>query len=304
MVVSSRKGIEVEVLKIGLITNLQKKEGQELARKIKTWLEARGVESRLPVDLHPDGSGRELICWEREFYEGLDYAVVLGGDGTLLRAARATAGLGIPLLGVNLGRLGFLTELERADIYWGLERLLRGEYSVEERIMLESRVVRQGMLVDFAVALNDIVAHKGPFFRIIMLDVYIDDKYFSSYQGDGLIISTPTGSTAYSLSAGGPIVAPSVPAIVLTPVCPHSLFSRPLVISCRQQVTVVLHSTDGEAIVAVDGQHRFQLKPEDRVVVSCSPYTTKLIRLGERHFFSILREKFVTGNGEKISCDR
>ena len=291
----------METLKIGFIANLQKQKGQSLARKLKAWLDERGVESRLPADLHPDGSGRELVCWDREFYEGLDCGIVLGGDGTLLRAVRVTAGLGVPLLGVNLGRLGFLTELECRDVYRGLEKLLRGEYSIEERTMLESRVRRQGALVDFAVALNDVVIHKGPFFRVIVLDVYIDDEYFSSYQGDGLIISTPTGSTAYSLSAGGPIVAPGVPATVLTPICPHSLFSRPLVISCRQQVTAVLRSTQAEAMVAVDGQHRFQLKSGDRVTVGCSPYTARLIRLGEKQFFNVLREKFVAGDASRTS---
>lgn len=278
------------IKRIGIIPNQQKADGLKLAYELKQWFDIRGVEVRLPAIPKKDNVEEGAIWQEQDFYEGLDCIIILGGDGTLLRVARAVDTLNIPILGVNLGHLGFLTELELPDMYSYLEKLLSGEYHIEERMMLESKVIRQGRVLDTSRALNDVVVAKGPLSRIIHLDVYIDDQYFSTLRGDGLIISTPTGSTAYSLSAGGPIVTPLMEMILLTPICSHTFYSRPLVISSDQCIKIVLKSRD-EVALTVDGQYGLRLQVDDRIVVYHSSCKTRLIKVRGRHFFEVIRDK-------------
>lgn len=276
---------------VGIIPNFLKAAGLELAREIGDWFIKAGVRVRLPQALEPDSAEKSPVDPDPSFYLGLDALIVLGGDGTLLRVARLADDLAIPILGVNLGHLGFLTELELPDLYPYLERLIQGEYWVEERMRLEARIIRDGQVRQTARALNDVVVSKGPLARIITLDVYIDHQYYSTFSGDGLVIATPTGSTAYSLSAGGPIVSPELEVILLTPICPHTLYSRPIVVSPAQQITVILKPRFDEVAVTLDGQQGFRLKAGDQVAVARATTRTRLIRVREQHFFKVVREK-------------
>ncbi len=275
----------------GIIPNFQKSAGWELAQEIQNWFIDHGVEVRLPQGLDLESAAKQPVDQDQNFFQGLDALIVLGGDGTLLRVARRADDLAIPILGVNLGHLGFLTELERPDLDSCLARLVRGEYQVEERMMLEARIIRGDQVRHTARALNDVVVSKGPLARIITLDVYINDQYYSTFSGDGLIVATPTGSTAYSLSAGGPIVSPEVEVILLTPICPHTFYSRPLVVSPAQQITVVLKPRFDEVAVTLDGQQGFRLKAGDQVIVARSNTRTRLIKVRERNFYEVIREK-------------
>lgn len=222
----------------------------------------------------------------------VDLLVVLGGDGTLLSAARAVGDLGIPIVGVNLGDLGFLTATTLEEMISALEALLRGEMVIEERMLLATRVSRRGEIVGDWLALNDVVITKGAVSRIINLSVSIEGQHAISYRADGLIVSTPTGSTAYSLSAGGPILYPTMDAIVLTPICSHTLTNRPIVVPGAQHVEVTL-LTAQEVILTVDGQVGFGLREHDVVEVGRAPSGIRLVRF--KDFFSVLRTKLKWG---------
>jgi NAD+ kinase len=222
--------------------------------------------------------------------------IVLGGDGTLLHAARLAAPVGTPLLGVNFGRLGFLTEVELPDIFQALTNILNGDFFVDARMMLQAQVVRNLDPVANFHALNDIVVTKGGFSRMIMLESFVGDQLVASFPADGVIFSSSTGSTAYSLSAGGPIVSPDLDVIVLTPICPHTLYSRPVVFSSAHKVRVILSGPMEEAMLTVDGQHGFPLIQGDEIRVNRAPFTANLIRQkGGRSFFAVLREKLRQG---------
>lgn len=221
-----------------------------------------------------------------------DLLVVLGGDGTLLSVARAVGDLGIPIVGVNLGDLGFLAATTLEEMIPALEALLRGEMVIEERMLFTTRVSRNGEAVGDWLALNDVVITKGAVSRIINLSVSIEGQHAISYRADGLIVSTPTGSTAYSLSAGGPIIYPTMDAIVLTPICSHSLTNRPIVVPGAQHVEVTL-LTAQEVTLTVDGQVGFGLREHDVVEVARAPSTIRLVRF--KDFFSVLRTKLKWG---------
>lgn len=226
----------------------------------------------------------------------VDMVIVLGGDGTLLQAARLAAPYGTPLLGVNFGRLGFLTEVELPEMYQVLTKILNGEFLVEKRMMLQAQIIRNQVPVADFHALNDFVATKGGFSRMIMLETFVGDHLVASFPADGVILSSSTGSTAYSLSAGGPIVFPELEVIVLTPICPHTLYSRPVIFSPEHQVRVILTGQIEESMLTVDGQHGFPLIQGDEIRVKRAPFTANLVRLrGGRNFFEVLREKLRQG---------
>jgi NAD+ kinase len=226
-----------------------------------------------------------------------DLIVVLGGDGTLLGVARLVAGRSTPILGVNLGGLGFLTEVATKEAKDALERILKGQYEVDPRIMLEASVQRASQPEkhdETFQALNDIVISKGPLGRMLLLEVMADNKPFCSYRADGLIISTPTGSTAYALSAGGPIVYPTLGAILLAPICPHTLTNRPVVLPDSFEVEVRVKAPDHDTTFIVDGQESAQLGPSDSIRIRRGPYQVSLIR-SEHAYFEIWRDKLHWG---------
>ena len=231
--------------------------------------------------------------------ENIDLLVTLGGDGTLLRGGRLVAGREIPVLGVNLGYLGFLTSLAPAELSHGLDRLLRGEYFLDVRFTLEAHVLDRddNGAADPYIALNDAVLHKGGFARVIRLAVYVgeDREEVGTYSADGIIIATPTGSTAYSLSANGPIVVPSVDCILSTPICPHSLVIRPLVLPSTQEIRVKVLSDSTDLMLTVDGQDGEPLSTGSTLLVRKGKATVPLVRFSDDSFFSTMRRKLHWG---------
>jgi len=226
-----------------------------------------------------------------EVVAGADLVVVLGGDGTFLAAARSVNMQGPPLVGINLGRLGFLTEIQRRDVTTALTTILRGEAGEERRLMLGVKVRGNGRHLSSYRALNDVVLAKSSLARTVSLRVEVDGHTVSSYRSDGLIISTPTGSTAYSLSAGGPLVHPAMDAILITPICPHALTNRPLLIPSRARVEVTRASGDDPIHLTVDGQTGGPFGPGDRLVVRRSRVALRLMHPFPRTFYDTLRTK-------------
>ncbi len=224
----------------------------------------------------------------------MDLLLVLGGDGTLLSMARLVGDLGVPILGVNLGGLGFLTALTVEELFPALEAYLSDGLVIEERMMLSAAVWRQGERLSEYAALNDVVITKSAMSRIIRLEVAVDQQFATGYRADGLIISTPTGSTAYCLSAGGPIVFPTMDALVLTPICSHTLTNRPIVLPASQRIEVTL-LTDQDVMLTADGQVGFALKQMDTVEVRRGSARIRLLRFPQKHFFSVLRTKLKWG---------
>ncbi len=281
---------------IGLVVNEEKAGVLEIGQEMVNWLEARGVKVYLTQKRLSQGEFGELV-WSADCAKPkLDCIIVLGGDGTLLQSARAVAKAGVPIFGVNFGQLGFLTEIEVGEIYPALEKLLAGEYETEERMMLEAEVRRQGRVVERSVALNDVVMAKGAFSRLITLHIFINDEPVATIPADGVIVATPTGSTAYSLSAGGPIVPPSLEVMLITPICPHSLTSRPMVVSPASQVKVIVSNHVGEVMLTLDGQHGFKLQQHDEIIISKAATGGSFIKLKGRSFFQVLGEKLKAGD--------
>ena len=278
-----------------MFVNLEKTAAENVAREIAAWFNHRAVEVRMQTTL-----GKSLVCrparlFTNKFLEGLDLLIILGGDGTLLSTAWVTAKRKIPNLGVNLGQLGFITELELDDLYTGLEHMVAGDYTEETRQMLEAIVWREGQAIKSFEGLNDIVLTHGGIARMIRLGVYVSGKYIDTYPADGVIVATPTGSTAYSLSAGGPILSPEVEAMIITPICPHTLHARPLVVSPNEVIRLVVRSAQPKVVLTVDGQDGVQLRLNDEVIVQKASISTKLIRLRNRSFYEILHEKLKEG---------
>lgn len=256
-------------------------------------LDARQVEVLAEPRLlaHLPGA-RELVA------EELDLLITLGGDGTLLRGARLVAERHVPVLGVNLGYLGFLTSVTPLELEHSLPRFFEGDYWLDERFTLEARVLNaSGAPGPSYFALNDAVLHKGGFARVIRLAVFVgpDHQEVATYTADGIIMSTPTGSTAYSLSAAGPVVHPAVDCILATPICPHTLVLRPLVLPADVEITIEVLSPTEELILTVDGQDGAELHPSDRLVVRRGRPTVPLVRFPSQSFFATLRRKLHWG---------
>ena len=270
-------------------------EGQCIASELGSWLRARGVAVRF--DEHTaralgrrDGIRRDTIP------AGTDLVIVAGGDGTLLSAARLAVPLGIPILGVNFGGLGFMTELQPEELYTALTRVLRGAYEIEEREALRVRFRRGRKLLGEYALLNDAVVTKTALARMLVIELRIDNELVATYTSDGLIIATPTGSTAYNLSAGGPILDPRMSAFVIAPICPHAMSYRPLVVPGSVRIEVTLRSLTEEAYLTLDGQVGFPMKQLDAIVVDRHPRSVRLLRVAQRGFFEVLQRKLHWGD--------
>jgi NAD+ kinase len=224
-----------------------------------------------------------------------EFAIVLGGDGTMLAAARALAKSHVPILGVNLGGLGFLTEVALEELYPTLTAAVEGHCVRERRAMLHCEVKRNGKTISRHDLLNDAVVNKTELARIADFDVYIDGQFVSNYKADGLIVATPTGSTAYSLAAGGPILLPDVNALAITPVSPHALTNRPLVVCDTAEIAIAVRSAEGSAYLSIDGQVGEGLRDGDRVLCRRSRFEVELLKLKSRTFFDVLRSKLKWG---------
>jgi NAD+ kinase len=265
------------------------------------WLRERNVEvcveSRTAALAEGAASGG-FVAEGAEIAARADALVVLGGDGTLLGVSHALDRRSVPILGVNFGSLGFLTEIALAELYPTLLSVLDNAYEYEERRMLRASVRRKGHPDQSGDVLNDVVVAKAVLSRIIELDVSIDGLFVSAFRADGLIVSSPTGSTAYNLAAGGPILHPALPAVVLTPICPHMLTNRPLVVNDHSTIEVRLRAERGvEVQVTFDGQRGFPLSSEDTVLVTRSPRSLRLVKASGRDFFGVLRTKLKWGEG-------
>ncbi|WP_018132477.1 NAD(+)/NADH kinase [Effusibacillus pohliae] len=277
--------------KIGIAVNQNKPTAVAVTRQLIELLEEKGAS--VCVDSAVAGKiGRPDIAMEVGQFPGhVDLVFVLGGDGTLLGVARQLAVYDLPMLGINLGHLGFLSEAEPEDLPSAVDRVLRGDYHLEKRMMIEASIIRGGQVIHKNIALNDVGIAKGSFGRMVTLSVYVDDMYVDKYSGDGLIVSTPTGSTAYSLSCGGPIVSPHINVIVVTPICPHTLHSRPFIIQKNQEVRVVVSATHNDIGMTIDGQVGYRVEVNDIIRIRKSPHYTTLIKWQERGFFDVLRQK-------------
>lgn len=282
---------------VGIITALHRQNALEAARALVAFLEARAILAKTDRECAAQLRRPDLGA-EREQLARMDLVVVLGGDGTVLGAARETAPRGTPLLAVDLGTFGFLSDVKVADLPAAMERLLRGEFRIEERHTLQATIVRAGREVATSIGLNDAVITRGALSRMIRLQAFINGQYVALYPADGIIVSTPTGSTAYSLSAGGPIIHPSVKVLILTPICPHTLFTRPLIISESEEVRIVAHwhaQQAEEVMLTVDGQVGIWLHPGDEVIVRKFDCPARLVKLGRDTFYERLREKLRWG---------
>ncbi|MGI6405210.1 MAG: NAD(+)/NADH kinase [Syntrophaceticus sp.] len=275
---------------VGLVVNMRKTRGGRFLDILVEWFEQRSIKVVLPqtteiMYMPPYG------CPEIDFQEDVDMILTLGGDGTLLGVARQVADKEIPILGVNLGQLGFLTDLEMPDLFPCLEKLLEGDYRIESRMMLDAQIMREGSPIKNMIAFNDVVIAKGPISRIIKLETYVGRDYMSTYRADGIIVASPTGSTAYSLSAGGPIVNPELEIMIVTPICPHTLHARPFILPEDQEIRVIMRTDTSEVMLTIDGQIGFPLLKNDSVVIRKADYYTKLVKVKKRSFSEVLNQK-------------
>ncbi len=279
--------------RIGIICKTGRPEAVEILRELLPWLREKGAEVFIDIET---ARSLDVKGYPRPEIPPLSEAVVVfGGDGTMLSVARIACEKDIPILGVNLGGLGFITEVQRTEVFDAMEGILSGQSVIEERLMLTASVHRHGEKIAEYTALNDVVINKGALARIIEMETLVDRMYVTSFRADGLIVATPTGSTAYNLSAGGPILYPAMDCVVLTPICPHTLTNRPIVLPDSVRVEVTLKSPAEDVFLTLDGQVGFSMRQNDTIVIEKSPFKTKLLIPRERNFFQVLRRKLKWG---------
>ena len=280
--------------RVGIVVKPNKPETISLAKELTGWLGQRNIRVYLDASV-ASTVNHSLSCPREEIGQWVDLLIVLGGDGTLLSAVRFLQGERVPILGVNLGGLGFLTEITLEELYPVLERTLEGKIETEKRMKLSATVIRHGKKEGEYTVLNDVVISKTVLARIIHLRNSINGVYVTTYRGDGVIISTPTGSTAYSLAAGGPIVHPSMDSVLITPICPHTLTNRPLLIPERATVEFTLETEESDVRLTLDGQVSYALLPFDRVVITKAESHVFFIKSPFKDYFEILRTKLKWG---------
>ncbi len=282
--------------RIGIITKTTSPHADQVMEELVPWLTQKGLEVNFQDNysrLEGDGASSSPL---ESVADDVDIVLVLGGDGTLLAAARLLEEVDIPILGINLGSMGFLTEVSLDDIYVNLEKVIEEDFFIEERMRLKAGLMRGDDLIAEFMVLNDVVINKGALARIIDMETLVDGESVTTFNADGLIISTPTGSTAYSLAAGGPIVEPNLDIIIISPICPHTLTNRPLVVSGGSEVEVVLVSDSGRVYLTLDGQEGLGLEEGDRIRIKASERRVRLIRTGHKSFFEVLRTKLHWGH--------
>ena len=281
---------------IGILTKPKFPEVKNTLHDVVSWLRARNIGVILDAT-SANLLGEQGGSQENQLGSKADVLLVLGGDGTMLNAARIAGERGIPILGVNMGGLGFLTEVRLENLYPSLDRVFANDFVLDERLMLRTHIRRHGEIVAQGVVLNDVVISKGTVARMIELKIAIQGRFVTNLRGDGLIVSSPTGSTAYSLSAGGPIIDPAVQSLILTPICPHTLTHRPLIVPSNTEIDVTLTSKDDGSMATLDGQVGVAITQGDTVVIQTAEHRTRLIRFPESNYYDVLREKLKWGNG-------
>ncbi|NLY88347.1 MAG: NAD(+)/NADH kinase [Firmicutes bacterium] len=277
---------------VGLFPYIKRARVADVTLELIAVLESAGYDVLLEAENALELGRKDLGYPLQEMLDRIEVGIALGGDGTLLKAARLLRRRQTPIFGVNLGHMGFLTEIDDHDIKEAVRRLQAGEFYLEDRIMVEAKVLRGGTAGEPLVGLNDIVIAKGASPRMLRMEIRIDGHLTAGFAADGLIVSTPTGSTAYSLSAGGPVLEPRLNVLMLTPICAHSVFARPLVVGRDAKIEISFTSLPKQAMLTADGQEGVRLQEGD--VVSCytAPQPTRLVRFQERSFYDLLRERF------------
>ena len=277
---------------VGLVVNRAKIQAVQFAHEVIALLTERGVDVCVDCECAPV-LGRDDIAVPMESLGNVDLLITLGGDGTILTASHIAAPNGVPILGVHMGQFGFIAETHPEDLSAHLDEILEGRMNVEERMMVRGQVVRDKKTIIEAVGLNDVVLSKGLRAKMLNLQTSFGDEFVATYSADGVVVATPTGSTAYALSAGGPLVTPTVQALLVVPICPHTLAARPLVIPAEEVVSITVEWDGGEVLFSADGTDIFPLESGDRVVVRRAEFSTRLVTFAESSFYRKVRKRLV-----------
>lgn len=277
--------------KIAVIPNTEKDRDLSFTREIAEWLIQNNCR---PYFSHPVADALHMpahTCEPAHFFESVDLLVALGGDGTILRLARDAAIYDKPLIGINLGTLGYLTDVEKADAFTALRKVLQGEYYLEKRMMLTVEGDELSNTGNTLIALNEVCVSRGLLAKMISIELYINDEYIDTLRADGIVVSTPTGSTAYNLSAGGPLLMPDSEMIAITPICPHALHARPWVIAASAKITLRVHDPVNEGMLVLDGQNKGSIKTGQAVTIRRAEQYTQIIKTNVLGFYARLRMK-------------
>jgi NAD+ kinase len=288
------------IKRIGIVLKPHQPDALKTLCDLVKWLGNRGITLVGGPEIERERIEHETGCAikevsQNELADSVDLILVLGGDGTMIATARMVGDRELPVVGVNYGGLGYLAEFRIEELYLALESILTGDYRLEQRVMLAVELVRGDQQVTRNRVLNDVVINKSALARIIEIEAYMNGQFVNSFRADGLIVSTPTGSTAYNLSAGGPVIYPSMKAVVITPICPFTLSNRPIVIPDESLIELRLKTENEEVALTLDGQVGFPLKLEDRVVIRKSQTTFNLVQPANRNYFEVLRDKLRWG---------
>lgn len=279
--------------RVGIIVHPSRQEAMTLAREVQEWLEVRGVEV---VFDEATAHKQSLVGFDTEAVplSSLNFIITLGGDGTILTAARRVASYGIPILGVHLGRFGFIAEVHPDEVYSALERVLQNELAIEERLMIQADIWREGVHVASRFGLNEVMVKSG-MSHLVRLKTRLGGAPFATYPADGVVIATPTGSTAYALSAGGPIVTPTLQALLMVPICPHTLNARPLMLPSSEEIEIEIESDAGDMFFAVDGVDPLPLQSSDRICIRRSEHITRLFVVATGNFYRKVQSRYLYG---------
>ncbi len=292
----------MSISKIGIIVKHQNDDAASLSLEIAEYLEGRGYQilfcdESSAIVRRFSRKNKFKIVQKKHLVSKVDFIVVFGGDGTYLSAARLMKEKSIPVLGVNMGTLGFLTEVKKEEVFDALSSILKsGRLSFSERVMLEAKLIRKGKVILNDLVVNDVVVSKGAIARIIGIKINIDDHWANTVRADGMIVSTPTGSTAYSLAAGGPIVMPNLACVTITPICPHGLTQRPLIVPDSVKIQMMVEHMPGHVFITLDGQNIIDLELGDVIEITrFKKHKLKVVKAPNRDYFSLLREKLNFG---------
>jgi len=287
--------IIMKIKKVGIIANIEKDNIAGFADALRKWLENRKIKVSLEANIAA-AIGKSGGFKIEDLASKVDLIAVLGGDGTMLRTARYVAQHPVPIVGINMGTFGYLTEVNLNETYAALELILKGVFLTEKRMMLDVKIRRGNKTIGSGIVLNDVVINRGNLSRIVELETAINKQYLTTYKSDGLIVSTPTGSTAYSLSAGGPIVFPGKELIIINPICPHTLTNRPVIFPETSDLQITLWSKESGATVTLDGQESYRISSGDVMTIRKSKYYTRLVLSPHRGYGEILRSKLGWGS--------
>jgi NAD+ kinase len=292
--------VQSSISRVGVVVKPNQPEALSTTCRLVEWLDARGIKLIGTPELDRERIESETRCSieiveQEKLAASVDFIVVLGGDGTMIATSRMIGDYDVPVLGINYGTLGYLAEFRVEEMFQALESILTGDYRIDTRVRLAVEVMRGEEILMHSRALNDVVINKSALARIIEIEARMDGHLISGFRADGLIVSTPTGSTAYNLSAGGPVVYPSMNALVITPICPFTLSDRPIVVPDDALIELRLRTPDEEVVLTLDGQVGLPISPEDRVLIRKSLTTFKIVQPKNRNYFEVLREKLRWG---------